>query len=209
MTSEFDRYLKKRRPWESDPQAKHWLDVLADARTYALNFRQELDGLVWQSPEIFLTYLSQRGEKGQRSAKFESVLNDGLIEHGYRSETIDDERLRFGLMLLQEWKRPAVKYGDGFFNSVLLGMLRKGGFGTLEKTKGMLQRIHRENAPYRGSSAADDCGEMIDGSIGLLGGLLVEKLKYPDQVAVTILDGAVAHVLDRRFRVTERSLLGW
>lgn len=209
MSSEFDKYLDKSQPWETDPLAKHWLAIVDEANSYQLSFEQKLDGLTWKAPRIFLTYVSKSGEPRQLKAKYDEVLNDGLIEFGCKCETLSDEQLRFGLMLTDAWRRASIKYGDGFFNAVLLRMLRTGPFGRLRLTRETLTKVGKENDPYRSGESYGECLAMLEGSLARLGGLLIEKLKYRRDDALQVLDGAIALFLERRYHLRERELLGW
>jgi hypothetical protein len=98
----------------------------------------------------------------------------------------------------------ATRFGDGYFNSVLVYLLRQGPFADHSALAETLGSIHEY--PAAGGSKGD-CEELIDHELGVAAQELMGL--YADRtVAEDILAGAITQYLDDRFHVTDRRLLG-
>jgi len=121
----------------------------------------------------------------------------------------DNETERFGLMLKGLLERPGIRFGNAIFNTVLLGMLRDGGFGARKEVREKLERITHRPHPHKNGLPSEPCAEMIRGRLQKCGTDLTQKLGYNREDAETVLAGAIAYYLDERFSITNRKLLGF
>lgn len=138
---------------------------------------------------------------------WDSELNDWAITQGVRAETVENESERFGVTLSDRLASIVVRYGDGFFNAVLIQHLVKEGFASVSPTQEKLARI-RESQPASGESAVD-CEQMIQAIIQAIARELVDKLGYSREDAQRVLTAAIAYYLDERFNITNSKLLGF
>lgn len=133
-------------------------------------------------------------------------LNDDLIRMGIKADTIENEKERFALALRASFRRPENRYGDGYFNSVLVDFIQQSDFRSQAVIAAVLEHVPHIS-PHVGQSYYD-CKEMIEHGIRTRGQELTGSLGYPVQQAVDILAGALAKYLDERFSVANRRLLG-
>lgn len=118
-----------------------------------------------------------------------------------------NESERFGVTPSDRLASIVLRYGDGFFNAVLIQHLVKEGFASVSPTQVKLARI-RESQPASGESAVD-CEQMIEAIIQAIARELVDKLGYPPDDARRVLTAAIAYYLEERFNITNSRLLGF
>jgi hypothetical protein len=99
-----------------------------------------------------------------------------------------------------------MRFGDGFFNAVLVHRLRGEGFGEVSPTKETLAAIH-EPRPAQGEQAPI-CIEMVD-EVLMTCNEDLKALSYDEATREAILVGALAYYLDERFNITNGRLLGF
>ena len=139
---------------------------------------------------------------------WDDELNAELIERGVRAVSPDNEKLRCALSLRYGLKRAESRYGDGFFNSVLLVVVKEANLPDFAEVAEVLRHV-QTNPPHKDGYSYLFCHDMIEQIIRERATELVERLKYPRDQAEEILAGAVARYLDERFTVTDRVRLGW
>jgi hypothetical protein len=155
---------------------------------------------------IFVFFYREDGEIArQDEAPWELDLESWLIEEERaRAVSIDNEKLRFSLLLKPALRPILIRYGDGYFNAVLVAALRAGPFGRNPEVADMLRSIH-EDQPARGSR--EDCEQLIDHELAAAARRILSL--YDDRaVAEDILAGAIARYLDDRFSVSNSRALG-
>lgn len=156
--------------------------------------------------KIYLRLLEGDEEVDLKCDDWDDDLNDGLIRLGIRAETAENEQERFALALRDSLKRPENRYGDGYFNSVLVDFIQQSDLHAHPAIAAVLEHLPHLS-PHVGQSYYD-CREMIEHAIRTRGLELTKHLGYPVPDAVDILAGALARYLDERFSVTNRRLLG-
>jgi hypothetical protein len=134
-------------------------------------------------------------------------LNRALVRLGVRAMTPENEGQRFSLSLAEALSKPENRYGDGFFNSVLVEVVKEIDFSDFPRMAEILKHVVALE-PNRMSPSYSDCREMIVQAIGNQGRELREHLGYAEDEATRILSNALANYLDERFSVTNRRVMG-
>lgn len=114
-------------------------------------------------------------------------LNDGLIHLGIRAETPENEKDRFALALRASFRRPERRFGDGYFNSVLVEFVLDTDFHTHPEVVRVLEHIPHLQ-PHKGNGYFD-CREMLEYGIRKRGMELTTALMYAVSEAGDILAG--------------------
>jgi hypothetical protein len=190
------------RKWESRYKASGVIKIQC-------KFWRERDGLTFRPAELYVRFV---GDDGQDRAEpddrlWDRRLDAWLVERGARAESIENEVERFGYALQERFSEAIDQVGDGYFNAVLAEFLRHEELGKLPAVAEQLKELAK-NAPYE-SKSRGDCRAMIEASIQSAGRDLTERLKYVDDEATVILDGALAYYLDERFGLTNQRMLGF
>ena len=169
---------------------------------------REREGLTLSAARLFVFFYQEDGEiVKQDEAPWEPELEGWLIdEEKARASTIENEKLRFSLLLKPALRPILVRYGDGYFNSVLVAGLREGPFHGHPEVADMLRSI-QENQP--GGESRLDCQQLIDHEFARAAQRLLRLYDGNRAAAEDILGGAIAHYLDDRFSVTNSRLLGF
>ncbi|MEO5727812.1 MAG: hypothetical protein ABI134_04740 [Byssovorax sp.] len=157
---------------------------------------------------LFVFFYREDGEiLKQDEALWEPELEGWLIdEENARASTHENEKVRFSLLLKPALRPILIRYGDGYFNSVLIAGLRNGPFREHSEVADMLRNIH-ENQP--GGDSRFDCQQLIDHEFARAAQLLLKLYASDRSTAEDILGGAIARYLDDRFSVTNSRLLGF
>jgi hypothetical protein len=191
-------------PNKIPPEVRRW-EALARGRRMECEFLRRRDGLAWEPARIQITFPGT-DLPPEQTVLWDLAIDDWLLSHSVRAVSPQNETERFGFRLDALFEPIENRYGDGYFNSVLVTYLKGSDFATRPNLGEKLVAVHA----YRphASQAADDCRERI-----------VEVLKatartldvlYPDRaVAETVLCDALAYYLDDRFNISTRAMLGW
>src|SRR5262249_22180362 len=129
-----------------------------------------------------------------KTEDWDDELNDGLLVRGIKADSPENEQERFALALRASFKRAENRYGDGFFNSVLVNFVLGSGFRTQPAFVEVLKHVPHIR-PHEGQ-AYYDCQEMIEHGVRTRGRQLSKDLMYTEEQGVTILSGALALYLD-------------
>jgi len=170
-------------------------------------FERKRTGLVFQPARLTLLIKERGTFVGELPSPWDSELNDWTIERGLRAATLQNEGERFGLTFNDRLYPIALRYGDGFFNAVLIQHLMREGFSDVAPTNRKLERI-RENRPMSGEPASD-CALLIESAIQTIAGNLLRGLTYSRAEAQAVLADGMAYYLDERFNITNAELLGF
>ena len=138
-------------------------------------------------------------------------LNDGLIDLGVQAASTDNEVVRFTLGLRDALGRVERQYGDGFYNAVLVEWVGQSPFAGQAQLRELLPML-RGGRPYRGpgdSTSYQDCRSAIQEVLHSAGIQLVQRLRYSQRHAESILSAALTAYLDERFSVSVGKRFGW
>jgi hypothetical protein len=164
------------------------------------------EALGFRKAKIVVHFFRDGREVEYKDDDWDDDLNTWLIELGVKCRTPDEEKDRFALGLRAAFKKPEKKYGDGYFNAVLVDYVQRTDLGNEYEIKQILTHIPRSGRPE--GRSYPDCVGMIEGAIKGRAAELSKKLDYEVPEAWDILAGSLARYLDERFSVTNRRLLG-
>ena len=205
--SDLDKYFNSSAKNISHPRIVSWGALIKnDDISVQCEIVRKREGLTFTAPLLYLHHtIKHTGQTTADPEEWDDVLNFWLIDNGVQSVSADNEALRFGLMLRRMLQRAEIRYGEGYYNAVLLKVI-SGGFSSDTEIKAMLEQIGprrvQEGSSYR------EAVEMIE-SVLTECATLLKKLSYPVDSAKNILTRAVGLYLDERFSITNRKLMGW
>lgn len=192
--------------WFDHPRLRHWQQLKQGGAQLRVEVRREQRGLLEISPPALYVTVVTGDQKHLDEAIWIPDLDRGLIKLGVRAISDDNERLRFGIAFADAFQPAEEMVGDGFFNSVLIEVLKQGPLA--KRLEEQIAQIHVLRANHESRSYAD-CRDLILGAIRGRARELTRDLGYPEPQANEILAGALAIYLDDRFSITERRQLGW
>jgi hypothetical protein len=204
-----NKYFDSPAPRPEHPRVRAWRSYRKAPAVHHVGVEvlREREGLTVLAARLFVSFYREDGEIArQDEAPWEPELEAWLIdEEKARASTIENEKLRFSLLLKPALRPILVRYGDGYFNSVLIAGLRAGPFRDHAEVADMLRHIH-ENQPAGESRL--DCQQLIDHEFASAAQRLLKLYDGNRAAAEDILGGAIARYLDDRFSVTNSRLLG-
>jgi hypothetical protein len=163
------------------------------------------ESLGFQKAKIIIHFYKNGRKDGKKSDDWDDDLNTGLIKGKVRSKSEDGEKDRFSLGLRAALRRPERRFGDGYFNSVLMEFVENTPFKYREEVRPLLPFI-KTIKPKHGESYKE-CMMMINAAVKGRLAELKDDLEYELPMAVLILAGAMGRYLEERFSVTNRRLL--
>jgi len=161
-------------------------------------------------PEMYVQF-----KEGGRPIHLDTVpwdddLNAGLILLKVKSVSPEQEAERFALGLRAAMRRIEREFGDGYFNAVLVELIKESHLDRYPEIAEVMRYAHA-NSPYREGGAFDRytiCRELIADAIGGRAKELTRGLGYTREEAKGILVSALARYLDERFSVSSRREIG-
>jgi hypothetical protein len=201
------RFINEEQPEELHPTARAWIARVRDGQRATVTLWRKRDGLVHKPAQLYVTFETPGGSEREHD-DWDPDLDESLLREGLRAESAENEARRLALMLRAWFASAESRYGPGYFESVLVDVLRGSEFAEDPDFVAFLGQIH-VNKPDRGGRSYPDCVAAIEATLAKAGYLLTKALKYSDDEARSILAGAVAQYLDERFHITSRKLLGW
>jgi hypothetical protein len=195
---------------EEHPKLRHWRHLMAQHRTVTprVQLYRPRDLLGFKAAKIyFYLYDAQNNPILSDQDDWDPDLNEGLVKAGVRAVAAENEADRFSLALAAALSKAEGLYGDGYYNSVLVEMVKEIDFSD---APAMLEVLSYVSAlqPNRTSRSYDECKAMIAGAARGRLAELRQDLKYSEEEATQIFSSALAKYLDERFSVTNRRKLG-
>lgn len=191
------------------PKVRYWRSMRErhPENDYRLEILRPKQGLMFGPARLYMHVFDQGGQEAQAPDEmmWDGDLDEAFIEHGFRAITPENESIRFALAIRRSLSKPERRYGEGFFNAVLVGWARKSPFAP--RLQPILAEIHEGNIPEEGS-AFSDCWDQIQAAIECRADDLTERLRWERSDAIRILVGALGGYLDERFNVSNRLALG-
>jgi hypothetical protein len=166
--------------------------------------------LGFEPAQTFVQFFNQQGDiyDYKKIEPWDSDLNDSLLDRHVRAIDETSEVQRFGLGLATALQQSENRYGDGFFNAVLMLVVDQSPFASMSQLR-ELRPFIATNRPYDRGHSIDDCSRMIQATLQDRWLELRRKLGYEKTEAERILAGALAYYLDERFSITDGRKLGW
>lgn len=209
MARSENKYFAEPSPQPEHPRLRAWKAYrrMPPVHHVDVEVKKGRDGLTLLPPRLFVTFYDEKNEiVKQDEAPWEAELDDWLIdEEKARAVTPANEKDRFSLVLKPALRPTIVRYGDGYFNSVLIETLKNGPYRDHIEVADMLRSIH-EYPPAGGSK--DDCRDEIEHVFSKTAQRLLALYMTDRTAAVDILGGAISRYLDERFSVTNSRMLG-
>ncbi len=117
-----------------------------------------------------------------------------------------NEALRLALMLADWFQHPAQRFGDDWFNCVLVEYMKEGPPRGVKDVQDILRYID-EFPPHHESNGYADCRNEVQ-AVLQRGAQMLTSIGYDRTTAERILVRALVQFLDDRFGVTNRRMLG-
>jgi hypothetical protein len=206
MPSASNKYFDEPGPAPEHPRIRAWRSYKNNASRVELEIRRRSEGLSYLPTSMFVRFYSADGVISHLDeTEWDLELDSWLVAEHVKATNADNEKLRFSLRLKAAFRPIVIRFGDGFFNSVLIYLLRGDPFANHQALAQVLGEIHEYEAT---GGSKIDCEELIDYEIKVIARDLM--CLYADRaVAEEILAGAIAQYLDDRFHITEGRLLGF
>jgi len=205
MENSNEYFLPDEDGWFDHPRLRHWQKLKQGGARLLVEVRRERRGLDVSHPVLYVTIATGDQERLEDEL-WSDELQHGLVKLGVRAISDENESLRFGISFADAFEPAEDRVGDGFFNSVLIDVLKQGPLA--ERLAEQIRQIH-VLPPSRDSRSYPDCRDLILGAIRGRARELARDLGYPEPRANKILGDALAIYLDDRFSITERRQLGW
>lgn len=193
------------------PRLRSWQDRLAAPDAFAqVEVSRPLSALGQLPAEMHVQFRENGKLLPLESLPWDDDLNAGLIGLGVRASSPEQEAERFGLGLQAALRPTEQKFGDGYFNAVLLDLVKDSDLTQHAPIADVLQHTYGGCASREGR-ALDRytlCREKIADAISGRAQELTGPLGYSREEAKRILVLALARYLDDRFSVSSRRRLG-
>jgi hypothetical protein len=187
---------------ELHPKARAWLKRIQNGEKAIVEVVRQRDVLSYRPPRLSVTF----GSSDVQDDPWDASLNEALVAARVRAKSAENEALRLALMLSEWFERPARRFGDDYFNSVLIEYLKRGPLQQLPAVADILREVHAY-APSRDGRSYKDCFDEVHG-IFVRGARTLTELAYSRSEATPILAQATAQFIDDRFSITHRKALG-
>lgn len=158
---------------------------------------------------LHLHFYAQSGGEMDRPhpEEWDDDLNTALIRSRIKAISVENEKVRFALGLRAALEGAEDRFGDGYYNGVLVHHILSSSFKDYPAVAEVLSHVYRSDIDPAFRTYFE-CRDMIDGAIRGRAKELTKSLGYGIPEAEDILATAVAQYLDERFSVTNRRLLG-
>lgn len=179
-----------------------WLQRIRGGETAKVEVVRKRDSLSYGPIRLRIIF----NEKDMQLDDWDPHVNEVLASEKVPAINEANEALRLSLMLADWFLHPAQRFGDDYFNSVLVEYVKHGALGTVPEIQDILRYAH-EHSPSKESSHYVDCRNEV---VAVLqrGAQTLTNIGYPRADAERILILALVQFLDDRFGVTNRRLLG-
>jgi len=199
-----NEYFSNEDGWFDHPRLRHWRRLQHEGATLLVDVKRSRRPLDRGSAYLYVN-IERGGRRDQDREDWSADLNRGLLMLHVRALSPENEALRFALALPDAFDSAEDRFGEGFFNFVLIDELRRGPFS--EGLREVLADVHvtpgnRDRPQYR------ECKDLVVGAIRGRAQELTGLLRYEQPQAEAILGSALATYLDDRFSISDRRVLG-
>jgi len=210
--SDLDSYFEiDKRERDSHPlirllDAQHGKPEFDAAKVQIIRQRAALG---FEPAQLSLQFFNKKDQMyDYKTELWDAELNDALVDREICAVDEPNEIQRFGLGLAAALEHPENRYGDGFFNAVLMLVIDKSPFAKMDSVRELRPYIAAAK-PYQYGHSVEDCSAMIQAVFQDRWLELRRKLSYDQTNAERILARALAYYLDERFGITDGRKLGW
>lgn len=166
---------------------------------------REREAIGYGPPMLYVEFLDRAGEVVRHDeVLWKRDLDDWLVAEGHRAEPASAEALRFSFRMRARFEPLWQTWGDGYFNAVLLKVLREGPFAADARLRPVLAAV-REDPPAASENLPVQMRDVE--SVLYASGSELTRLGYTAEEADTIIVSALATYLDDRFHMTDRRRL--
>ena len=194
-------------PKTDHPKLRVWSSKLSTGAAASVEIRRARDGIMVGHPVLHIEFSWPDGRLESDSTEWERGLDEALIEKEIKARSLAAEAERLAVRMTSLFAPIVTRYGDDYFNSVLISLLRDMGVAKALEVQDVLAQITSYD-PSR-SRHFDDCRDDIKAALAAVLQSLTEHLKYSRSEATDIVTAALVTFLDERFSVTSRQILGW
>lgn len=190
------------------PKVRYWEQKRRDGARLQCELIRKRQGLSFDPAELYVHFLDSEGRDLQSPdcIDWDPRLNDALLDMKVPALSLENEALRFTLVLLDRLQEPEGHFGDGFYNAVLIEYIDSSPFASAPSVAEKRRHISTY-APHKEGRAYGDCWDAIDAvMVGCAREINALHSTLTDAEAVLV--GALADYLDERFNITNRRLLG-
>src|ERR1039458_291197 len=110
------------------------------------------DVIGFKAAKLYLHLTKEGVQQPPVEYAWDDELDFALVQRGVKAVSPESEKVRFALGLRYRLRRTESRYGDGFFNSVLMILVRDLRFDQFPEVQAVLQHI-RTNQPYAGGNS--------------------------------------------------------
>lgn len=188
-------------------------------RLHAWRSYQRVDGVVgteveikrdrlafgFSPPRLFVYFASADGAVQRHDeALWEMELDVWLVAQGARARSVRTEVLRTMLRLRHRLDAILRQHGDGFFNGLIVHVVRQGPLGESREVRAFVAQLG-DYLPASGPKLARAV-EDVEVAFRQTAQEIAGPLRYPRKQAESIFADAVVMFLEERFHVRERSV---
>lgn len=200
--SDLDDLFKQRENADLSHTARTWIQRIRSGERAAVEVVRKRSGISYGPTKLHVIF---DGTDVQRD-EWDTHLSEVLASEKVRAVDSANEALRLALMLSDWFQYPAQRFGDDYFNSVLVDYLTHSELGAIPEVREVLRHVH-ESSPNNESGHYTDCRNEVLAILQRAAQVLT-SLGYQREEAERILVEALARFLDDRFGVTNRRMLG-
>src|SRR5262245_32708376 len=142
--SGLDEYFNGESDWEGQPKLRFWAHYRQRPEVGEARFElhRPREGLAYRPAKIYVHFYDRNGiEILCDSEDWDDDLNTGLVRQGIRAIAPENEEKRFALALRTAFRKPVYRFGEGYFNSVLITHLRDSPFATYPAVAEVLGQV--------------------------------------------------------------------
>jgi hypothetical protein len=195
----------------SHPRLRDWKNRLEAPNTNAtLEVYRSRGDFGPGQPKMYVQFYDSGRPIHLDEVAWDDDLNAGLIQLKVKSVSHEKEAERFSLGLRAAMRKAERKFGDSYFNAVLIELIKDSDL-TRHREIAEVMKYAYANAPYREGGAFSRymvCRDLIADAISGRAKELTQQLGYSEDDAKRILVLAIARYLDERFSVSSRRELG-
>ncbi|SKA90262.1 hypothetical protein SAMN02745166_01684 [Prosthecobacter debontii] len=189
-----------------EPQGSHFthpklreLEALLDASAESeCEIERRREGFTFRPSMIYVFTKPGNGSTQVDAFEWHETLNSFLLGRGVRATSQENEGLRFSIILRTDLQRVEVRYGEGYFNALVLEFVEKT-FSHIHDIRSILQKVG-PGRPYHGR-VYSDAANAVHSVFAKVAQMLSTQLKYDPTSGKRILVQAAKYYLDERFSI--------